>query len=457
MLIISIAIFIITLIFISKLAKRKVSFTKRNLISLLLAVIFGLFIFFVFPDKDAQQFIDLEYVIRTVSSTYVGLLKMMIIPIVFVSITTTIISISGKKGVIKRVGKIVGYFAITVSLAALISLVISAIFDFAAMGGLNNGEMANIADKVETVEGASLFKVIYDMTAHIPASIFAAFSDNNVIGTLIVSALIGMAVSKTRTKKPKLINPIVNGLEALKIIVNSMVIFIIKLTPYGVFALLSMAVATKGAAIFGDYAVFIGAAFLAMITIWLMHMLIIMIKGVNPLKFIKNIFPVLITGFSTQSSSGTLPITINTLEANGVDEVAANVAPSLGTVMGMNACGGMWPVFMIAIAAPMAGLDITDPVTIFMIVIATLISSFGIAGVPGTASFAAISAMTILGIPGDVIAVALGFALPVDSLVDMGRTMTNIFGAASNAVVSSKSVGELDIEKFNSNDNNKTV
>ncbi|OHX64227.1 dicarboxylate/amino acid:cation symporter [Flammeovirga pacifica] len=438
------------------MSNRKIKFHYRNITAIFLGVLLGWGLYSFLPK---ESYSDLKFYIKTISNIYIRSLKFMIVPIVFISIAHTLVHLSKDSDVGKKFGKVIAYFIVSVTLAAGIALVMASIFDFQNIIDVTKISTENIAqgyaNRIDALSDASLGKVIYGFTQNIPTSIFNAFSENNIIGTLIIALLIGSSVRRMKKKKEEEMNLIIRGLDAAKLVINSMTMTIIKLTPYGVLALMTMAIAEKGPSLFSDLAKFIMVAYLTMGVIILMHLLVQFLNGVNPVKHYNNLLPALITGFSTQSSGATLPVTINSLEKrNGVDAETANITASLGTTMGMNACGAMWPVFMIVLSVGVTNalggeMNLYSPTVLITMFISVVISSFGIAGLPGTASFAAITAMTIMGISAEVMGIVLTFVLSVDSLIDMGRTATNIFGVSSAATFVSKRDGEMNMETFN--------
>ncbi|MEH0158468.1 cation:dicarboxylase symporter family transporter [Limibacter armeniacum] len=456
-LIIGLLAFLALIILLRTLSSKKVKFLYRNLSAIGLGAAFGLLIYHFMP---ADIYAELKFYIKSVSGVYIRLLRLMIVPIIFVSITTTLIHIGKENNLGKSIGQVLAYFILSITGAALIAFATSNAFDFGHLIDItkNTAEQSDsrIAERISSIGDASLGKVIYGYTKNVPTSIFAAFAENNILGTLIIALMVGFATRRMYGKKPEKVQLVVDGLNAIKVIVNSITMTVIKLTPYGILALISVAVADKGPALFGDLAKFVGVSYLTMALIFVMHMVVKAASGLNPINHIQNLLPAIVTGFSTQSSGATLPVTIKSLEErNGVDTETANITASLGTTMGMNACGAMWPVFMIVLGVgvtnALAGTTVVDLFSVSSIVtmlLAVLVSSFGIAGLPGTASFAAITAMTLMGLDPAVMGIVLTFVLSVDSLIDMGRTATNIFGVSSAATFVSRINHRLNKETF---------
>ncbi|BDD04704.1 dicarboxylate/amino acid:cation symporter [Aureibacter tunicatorum] len=428
----------------------------KNLTAVVLGVIFGVLIFYLMKDGVYDEF---KYYLKSVSNVYIRSLKMMIVPIVFISVTTTIVSLDHRKSLGKKFSQVISFFVVSIVGASLLSYLLAMNFNFSDLVDIKTIQESSVsehyAQRIDNIGTASFGKVVLGLTHNVPTSIFDAFSNNNVIGTLIVAILLGVSIRKLKTVDHKL-DKVDGILDHVKNIVSQMTKFILALTPYGIFVLMTIAVAEKGPFIFGDFAKFIGVSYLGMLLIIVMHLIVNLWKGVNPKRYFMNVLPAMLTGFTTQSSGATLPVTISSLEKrNGVDSETANITGSLGTTMGMNACGAMWPTFMIVIGAGLTNalsgqlvFDLASVSTVMTIVLAVVISSFGIVGLPGTASFAAITAMTIMGFDAEVIGLVLTFVLSVDTLIDMGRTATNIFGVTSAATFISKHNKEWSHEVF---------
>lgn len=450
-------IWVVVLVLLWQLSKQKVKFVYRNLLAVFLGASIGFAIYSLMP---SAHYIEFKNYLKTISNIYIRGLQMMIVPIVFISISTAITTIGKETQMGKRFGLILVYFAVSILAASMISLGTAELFNLSDVITANLNLHAEVSQSVGTrldrIGDASFGKVIYGLTERIPRSIFDAFSKNNIVGVLIVALLFGQAIrflSKRHSTEMLRVN---QGLQDLKLIINSITITIIKLTPYGVFALITTAVADQGSDLFGGLISFILISYVTMFIIVLVHSLFMSTQGLNPFKHFRNLLPAFITAFSTQSSGATLPVTIDTLEnRNGVDQETANIAGSLGTTMGMNACGAMWPTFMIVLAvavtnivSPEQQIELYSVGAMLTLLIAVLISSFGIAGLPGTASFAAITAMTIFNVSPEVIGIVLTFVLSVDSLIDMGRTATNVYGVSSAATYTSSAMKTLNKEVF---------
>jgi len=175
-------------------------------------------------------------------------------------------------------------------------------------------------------------------------------------------------------------------------------------------------------------------------------LLIKFVAKLSPVKFFKGIAPAQYVAFTTQSSVGTIPVTLRQLkEALGVDGDVASFTAGLGANVGMPACAGIWPALTAVFSVHMLGYHYGIAQYAFLILI-TLVVSVGTVGVPGTATITSTAVFAALGLPIELVVV---FA-PISTIVDMARTMTNVTGAATAAVITAATEGLVDEEVYNS-------
>ena len=173
-------------------------------------------------------------------------------------------------------------------------------------------------------------------------------------------------------------------------------------------------------------------------------LLIKFVAKLSPVKFFKGIAPAQYVAFTTQSSVGTIPVTLRQLkEALGVDGDVASFTAGLGANVGMPACAGIWPALTAVFSVHMLGYHYGIAQYAFLI---TLVVSVGTVGVPGTATITSTAVFAALGLPIELVVV---FA-PISTIVDMARTMTNVTGAATAAVITAATEGLVDEEVYNS-------
>lgn len=204
-------------------------------------------------------------------------------------------------------------------------------------------------------------------------------------------------------------------------------LFIIRLSPYGIFALLTDVSNRYGLDTLLPLIKFIAAIYIACaIQIVFYAILITVATKRNPLTFFKQIYPAMITAFTTSSSLGTLPVTIETLvdRVGTSRQVTGFVAP-LSATMKMDGCGAIYPAIVCILTASIFGIHLSI-LQLLVIIITAAIATIGTAGVPGTASIMATVVLTSVGLPLEGLALVIG----IDKIVDMMRTMTNVTGGA---------------------------
>lgn len=267
----------------------------------------------------------------------------------------------------------------------------------------------------------------------LPSNPLAAIVENKIIPIVIFSMFIAIAlVIEDNTNKEKA-KPFKDFILSAYDIVLRITKMVLRIIPYGVFALIATAAAKNGmdtlmSLIWVILAVYI-AAFLQFLFVY--TPLISFVARMNPLKFFKGIFPAQVVAFTSQSSYGTLPVTIKSLvEGVGVSENIASFVAPLGSTIGLNGCGGFYPAIVAIFAANVFNVEFTI-YSYILIVLTAIISSIGIAGVPGSATMSTTVMLAALGLPIE----ALAMVIAVDSIIDMIRTATNVTGASVAALI----------------------
>jgi uncharacterized protein len=231
----------------------------------------------------------------------------------------------------------------------------------------------------------------------------------------------------------------------LQQLIMRLVRIVIRLTPYGVLALMTRIVATSNVTDVMNLGRFVVASYIGLAIILLMHATILTLAGLSPLRFYQKIWPVLTFAFSSRSSAAAIPLSVDTQVTRlGVAPAIANFAASFGATIGQNACAGLYPAMLAVMIAPSAGVDPTSPSFISSLVLVAAIGSVGIAGVGGGATFAALVVLSTLNLP---VALA-GLLISVEPLIDMGRTAVNVSGSMTAGTVTSRLLGQTDLAVF---------
>ena len=435
-----ITVIIGTFFIIRKFEKKKVKFTLRTIYGMLIGLVLGIIIQVVagFPE-DPSNVVWLKEVSKWysfVGSGFMDLLKMLVVPMVFVSILRVIIHMGENDDLGKLTFRSVGMLLGTTAMSAIVGVVVGNLMKL--------GIGAQVPDM--EVEIRAVEPIVDTLRGLLPSNPINAMSEGNVVGVIIFAVFLGIAVRRLNKKYADIIKPFVDLTEAFYKIIVSVAMTVIKFMPYAVIAMLANTLTSNGLASMLSVVKFIIALYIAVVIVFAIHLIIIALNGLNPFKYLKNASEALILAFISRSSLGTLPVSIETLtEKQGADEGIASFATSLSTNMGMNGCAGIYPSLMAVTVANMAGIEMNAGFYIMLIVVIT-ISSLGIAGLPGTATMSVSVVLSGVGLaPYFPLA---GGILAIDPILDMGRTMLNVNGGNVTAVTVANSLGKLDKEVF---------
>lgn len=281
----------------------------------------------------------------------------------------------------------------------------------------------------------------------IPSNIFEMLTGSertSTLSTVLFGMFLGYSVLQVKKRKAEKIENFVAFINSTKEVVLSMVREILKLTPYGVFALMTSFMMTNDLFALAELGRFLLANYAAIGAMFLIHFLLVSVFGLSPITFMKKTWPVLVFGFGSRSSMAAIPLNVETqTQRLGVDEETANMSATFGTSIGQNGCAGIYPAMLAVMAAQVMGVSI-DISFILQLIVVIAIASFGIAGVGGGATFAAVAVLTIMGLDITVVAILVS----IEALIDMARTALNISGSMLSGVITAKTNGSLNIQQY---------
>lgn len=416
--------------------KKKFKFSTRVIISTVLGFAVGIVFQSTLGMVGAEQVPDVIKNVTTAVSLvgrgFTSLLKMVVIPLVGLSVYNSIINSKNNENLKKLTGKSVVYYTVTVAISAIIGISVAMLF--------NLGVGMKLPEGMEAWTGKGEYKGLVDVVvSFIPSNIFKAMSETSVIGVVIFAAFLGFATNRMSLKNPEKIQPLKDVTSALFAVMTSVTTTIIKIIPYGVAALMFDLTASYGLEVFKNLVTYLIVMFISLALVVVMQSINLAIHGINPFTYYKKATAPLILALTTTSSMGTLPVTIETLEKEvGVSSPTANFTATLGTTIGMNGCAGVFPAVIAIMIANMNGIAIT-PVFLISLITVIALGSFGMAGVPGTAYIAATVVLGGMGLPFDPVAIVF----PIDSIIDMGRTAVNVNGAMVISTVVDKEMGSF--------------
>ena len=396
--------------------KRKLSLPAWIFIGMFAGILAGL-CFLGNPDFTKEW-------IKPIGTIYINLLKFLVVPVVLFSIADGVISLKD----LKRVGsvglKTFVYYMCTTALAVVIGLALATAFKglFPPLDSAKLGELA-----YEAKESPSVMQVIVNI---FPDNLFKPLVNADMLPVIVISILLGAGVLAAGEKGQK----IGDAINCMNEVVMKIMMMIIKITPLGVFCLMTNVVAENGPKIVGTLALVIAVAYLG----YLLHVVLVygtsvkFLSGRSPLAFAKGIAPAFVCAFTTTSSNATLPLNIECCNKMGAEpEISSFVLP-LGATINMDGTAIYQAVATVFIAA-CYGMDLTLS-NMAMVVLTATLASVGTAGVSGAGMIMLAMVLTSIGVPVEGIAIIAG----VDKIFDMGRTALNITGDATCAMWISK-------------------
>ncbi|MBC8632774.1 cation:dicarboxylase symporter family transporter [[Eubacterium] tenue] len=433
--VLSIGILVGLFFIVNKLSK-KLNFTKLMILSIVMGIGLGLIIQYIagFP-SDPTKVTWLTEVSKwygLFGYGFMDLLKMLVVPLVFVSIVRVIMNLKDGENLGKLTVRTVIMLLGTTAIAATVAIIVGNLFKLGV-----GQEVLNHTDKMREVT-----PIVDTLRGLLPSNPVDAMAKANVVAIVIFATFIGIAIKRLSKKHADTIKPFVDLIEAFYKIIISVSITVIKLMPYAVVALMATSIIDRGISSILGVLDFILALYISVAIMFVIHLIIISINGVNPIKYLKNVSKPLILAFTSRSSLGTLPVTIETLTDNlKVEQGISSFVGSLGANMGMNGCAGIYPALMAVTAANMSGTTMNFSFYVMLLIVIT-ISSLGIAGIPGTATMSV--SVVISGMGMGAYFPLLGGILAIDPILDMGRTMLNVNGSMASTIAVANSFNEID-------------
>ena len=439
-------IIFITILFVlfyimKRLQSKKVNFSKRMIIATVIGLILGLVIQVVAACPNDPM--KVKFVAETTKwyslfgNGFIDLIRLLVIPLVMVTIIHVIINMKEGANIGKLTKNTLIIMLVMVVIASIVGLSIGVLFNLGKQAGLEGG----------TAEIKEVKTVVDTLRALIPANPIAAMVDTNIIALVIFSAFFGLSAKRMSKKYFDVVKPFYDLINALQKIIMSIAMTIIKFMPFAVIALLANTIAQRGLKSIIEVGMFIIALYVAATIMFIIQLIALAIFKINPITYLKKGLSVMILAFTSRSSVGSLPLTIETLiEKMGVNDGTASFVAGFGTTAGMQGCAGVFPALLLVYVANLNGIPI-DFTYIAMSIVVISLGSFGIAGIPGTSTMAASVALSGVGLASSFPLVSP--ILAIDPIIDMARTLVNVTGSMVNALIVDKSLGELDMEHFN--------
>ena len=449
--VINIVVMILFLIGLFIMARKHVSFPKRVFTALGLGIVFGIALHLIYGANSKVLETTTDW-FSIVGDGYVALLQMIVMPLIFISIVAAFSKIQiGDK--FAKIGTYIFMFLIgTVAIAAIVGIFYAIVFGLDAssidLGSAENSRGSEISSQAKDLTANTLPQQILELLPSNPFLDFTGQRTTSTIAVVIFAIFVGFAYLRVARKQPESGSLLKRGIDAIYALVMSIVTFVLRLTPYGIIAIMASTIATSDFQAIWTLGKFMIASYAALITMYIIHLILLAVMGINPVRYVKKTLEVLIFAFTSRSSAGALPLNIQTqTQRLGVPDGIANFSASFGLSIGQNGCAGIYPAMLAIMVAPVANVDIDLPFILTLIGV-VIISSFGVAGVGGGATFASILVLSTLNLP---VALA-GVLISIEPIIDMGRTALNVNDSILAGTGTAKLTGNMDKDKFNSNE-----
>ena len=354
---------IINLIFFSalvsllyQLSKNK-SFTlsRRVFMGLVGGSVFGMYLQLAFGANLAVMDATLEWT-NVIANGYVALLRMMIMPLILITMIAAVLKVEEIKSLGKIGGTVVGTLIVTTVIAALIGIMMAAAFQLNAddlVGGATEMARAEVLQARQgSVADLSLAELL---VSFVPTNIFSDLAGErsmSIIGVVVFGLIFGVAALLVSEENDEQGSRITNAVDTLQAIIMRLVKLVMALTPYGVLALMTRVIATSDGNAIMNLISFVIASYMAIALMFTVHAVIIIGLGANIKTYFQKVWPVLTFAFVTRSSAATIPLTIRAqIEELNVPAPIANIAASFGATIGQNGCAGIYPAMLAVMVA----------------------------------------------------------------------------------------------------------
>ncbi len=421
--------------------KKHMDFAVVVMVGTGLGLVLGLVMQFVagFPDAPMETAFIAETTTwyNLFGNGYIRLIQMIVVPLVMFSILQVVINMGQGKTMGRLVKRTLIVTMGMVAVSAITGIVIGLLLGVGKGGAIiTEGSTAKDITPIATT-----------IRNLIPNNIVGAMVNSNIIGLVIFSAFLGLAIWWIKYESEEAAKPLYDFINAFHKAMINMALLILDYMPWAVMALLANTIAQRGLSSILEVGKFIGALYIAAVVQFIIQLVLLAVNGLNPMAYMKKSFATMLLAFTSRSSVGCLPMTIETLTKKlGVDQGTASFVAGFGTTAGMQGCAGIFPSLLIIYVCNVTGTPI-DVTMIIMTIFVVAIGSLGIAGIPGTATMAASVGLSGVGMGAQFAMISP--ILAIDPIIDMPRTMLNVTGSITNAIVVDKLMGTFNEKDYN--------
>ncbi len=452
----NLVVFVLLLWLLVRVQRKQWSLSKKVLLGMLLGIVFGLGLQLIYGVANPVMKASVQW-FNVVGNGYVQLLQMVVMPLVFASILSAVAKLHDASQLGKISVMTIGVLLLTTAIAALIGTLLTSAFGLTASGlvqGVAETERWN-AIQTNYVGKVADLSVPQLLLSFIPKNPFADLTGANptsIISVVIFATFLGIAALRLLKDDAPKGERVLQAIDTLQSWVMKLVRIVMLLTPYGVMALMTKVVAASDVQNVIKLGSFVLVSYLALALMFVVHGLLLSIFGISPIKYFHKVWPVLTFAFTSRSSAASIPLNVEAqTQRLGVPKSIASFAASFGATIGQNGCAGLYPAMLATMIAPTVGINPLDPWWIASLVGMVTVSSFGVAGVGGGATFAALIVLPAMGLPVTLVALLIS----VEPLIDMGRTALNVSGAMTAGVLTSQWLRQTDKTILNSEENSE--
>ncbi|MGL6071922.1 dicarboxylate/amino acid:cation symporter [Craterilacuibacter sp.] len=374
---------------------------------------------------------DWAHYLKPVGDLFITLIRMVVLPVIFVSLVCGVTAMRDLKKMGRVAGKTMLLYMLTMALAGALSMTIAGYL------GIGSGLGYTLPAVAQTAEVPSFVDTIMSI---VPANPFKAFADGAILPVIVFAIFFGLSINLAGKQG----EVVADFFRSLNHVVFQLVNIALAFAPYGVFALMAYVTADNGFAILSGLAALVGTIYFAcFVMLTVVYSMLLLVFGLNPWHFIRKMLPVQLFAFSTTSSNATLPLNLKAAETQlGVHNSIASFVLPLGATVNMNGLATyLGAVAIFAANAYGIELSMMQKITV---VLTTTLAAIGAAGVPGTGLVVMSLVLSSVGLPLEVIAAIAA----VDRIIDMINTPTNVSGDTLAAVLVAKSEGELEMAVY---------
>ncbi|GAA5108709.1 L-cystine transporter [Orbus sasakiae] len=421
------------------------SLSRKVFIALIAGVLFGVTLQVGYGGNQSDIIQQSVQWFNIVGNGYVKLLQMVVMPLILMSILSAVSKLHNASSLGKTSVSVISILLFTTMIAAIVAILVSLFFGLSAEGLASGVQEQARAVKLQEIQTGTLGNLSApDMIlAFLPSNPFqdlAGLRSTSIIGVVIFSVFLGIAAIKLVKDNPEQGHKLLSGIDTIQQWVMKLVRIVIQLTPYGVFALMIKMSATSDAKSILSLGLFIIASYVALAIMFVVHGILVRLAGESFIGYFKKIIPTMAFAFTSRSSAASIPMNIQTQEKRfGVPSSIASFSASFGATIGQNGCAGIYPAMLAMMIAPTVGIELNLHFMIMLVFVVT-ISSIGVAGVGGGATYAALIVLPMVGLPIEIVALLIS----IEPIIDMGRTALNVSGSMTAGIVTSHVLKQTD-------------